>query len=279
MPPPKKATAKSAGAPTWMVTFGDLMALLLTLFVLLFTYSTLDVVKYKALAGALNEAFGSTFIDSFTGDEGVPTATVDLSLKPSEDLQEESVETVVIESEPEEPVLDDVDESDILKAAQEAMKFRSEQLESKLIDAISAGSLEGLVDIERKDDRVLIRFPNKVAFPAGSAETTGKFEAAMKNLTNILSTTAGEIIIGGHTDNVPIMPGGRYRSNWELSAARAAAVVHILLKDDVVSPERLTIQGFADSRPRVNNDTEDNRAMNRRVEITILTDTTPTVHE
>jgi len=285
MPPRRKAAAKSGGAPTWMVTFGDLMSLLFSLFVLLFTYSTVDAQKYKALAGSLKEAFGSSKNDSLIGDQGGPMAIINLSPEFADDSTDQPTQKVVIELEPpQEPAKDTVSpppkdtekalrisEHDALEVARVAKEHRAEELERKLKTTISEDLGGPSIDVERKQDRVLIRFPNEIAFPPGSAETNPKFEAVLKSLSKILSTTSGEIIVGGHTDNVPITPGGRYQSNWELSAGRAAAVVHILLEDPSLAPDRVTIQGFGDSRPRVNNDSEENRAKNRRVEISILT--------
>ncbi len=286
MPPTSKAAAKPAGAPTWMVTFGDLMSLLFSLFVLLFTYSTLDVEKYKALAGSLREAFGSTKSDALIGDLGGPMAIIDLSPEFSDTPGDSSPQRVVIELKPQEPKPEEaaptpvppetgvsqIDETDVLKAATQSRERRAEKLEQELSDAVTVDLSGARIDVERKGDRVMIRFPNEIAYPAGSAEITEGFAATLKSLTKILSKTPGKIVIGGHTDNVPIAPGGRYQSNWELSAGRAAAVVHVLLEDKAIVPERVTIQGFGDSRPRVENDTREHRAMNRRVEISILID-------
>jgi len=291
MPRARKAAAKSTGAPTWMVTFGDLMSLLFSLFVLLFTYSTVDAEKYKALAGSLKQAFGSSRNDAMIGDLGGPMAIINLSPEFAEDTNDDPTQKVVIELEPphtetedpektpldtpspEETEIAKISEKDALEAAKIAKEHRAEELERQLNGTISEELAGARIEVERKGDRVLIRFPNEIAFSPGSAETNPRFESVLTSLTDILSSTPGEIIVGGHTDNIPITPGGRYQSNWELSAGRAAAVVHVLLKDNSMSPGRVTIQGFGDSRPRVDNDTEENRAKNRRVVISILTDT------
>jgi len=290
MPSPRKASKKSTGAPTWMVTFGDLMSLLFSLFVLLFTYSTVDAEKYKALAGSLKQAFGSSRNNALIGDLGGPMAIINLSPEFAEESNDDPSQKVVIELEPphteteelekvptiappaevSEPA--EISEKEALETAKIAKEHRTEELERQLNGTISEELAGARIEVERKGDRVLIRFPNEIAFSPGSAETNARFESVLTSLTNILSSTPGEIIVGGHTDNVPITPGGRYQSNWELSAGRAAAVVHILLKDNSMSPGRVTIQGFGDSRPRVDNDSEENRAKNRRVVISILTD-------
>jgi len=80
--------------------------------------------------------------------------------------------------------------------------------------------------------------------------------------------TPGGVVVAGHTDNVPIHTA-RFRSNWELSSGRAVSVVHSLLKNPEIDPSRVTIEGYADSRPLVPNDTAENRAVNRRVEMVL----------
>lgn len=289
---------KSRGAPTWMVTFGDLMALLFTLFVLLFTYSTVDAEKYKALAGSLRQAFGSSEQDKLIGDQGGPMAVINLLPEFAKDPQTQSTQKVIIElagpkegpeASEEKPALpkapaqpeskieaetdtDEIREEAALKAAAETRDRKAGKLERELKSTISDDLAGADIEVEREQGQVLIRFPNEIAFSVGSAEITLRFEATLKSLTQILSATSGKIIVVGHTDNVPLSLGARYRSNWELSAARAAAVVHILLENEKMSAQRLTIQGFGDSRPRVDNDTPEHRAMNRRVEIFIQTD-------
>ncbi len=243
---PKSAGPKSAGAPTWMVTFGDLMALLFTLFVLLFTYSTLDVEKYKALAGSLREAFGSSFNETLTSD------------------QPGSIE---IKSVPEE-----VSEEDLLVAAKEAQEQRTIDFENTLKKTIAENLPDTGIEVDRESGIVTLRFPSEIAFLTGSADITLDFEIMLHRIAEVLVEAKGTIIVGGHTDNVPLSPGAHYKSNWELSAGRAAAVALVLLENKGISPQNLTIQGFGDSRPRIDNETIENRAMNRRVEISILID-------
>ena len=100
---------------------------------------------------------------------------------------------------------------------------------------------------------------------------TKEFAYVLGQMIPILQRTSGDVLVAGHTDDVPIT-GGQYGSNWGLSAARSTSVVHELLKSGDIPPERVTVQGFGESRPLVANDTPENRAKNRRVEISILTD-------
>ena len=290
MPPRSQKPAKSTGAPTWIVTFGDLMSLLFALFVLLFSYSTVDAEKYKALAGSLREAFGSTKEDAFVGDQGGPIAIIDLAPGNSEAPEEQSAKQAVIEPEApntnsvsptdeitqpppqQEADISTITEKSLLQAARETRELYAKRLEKKLADVILTELAGSRIEVEREKEHVQIRFPNEIAFSAGSAKTTQSFQVVLRNLAKILGATPGKIVVSGHTDNVPVAPGGTYESNWELSAARAAAVVHVILENQDIASTRVTIQGFADSRPLAENDSAEHRALNRRVEISIQID-------
>jgi chemotaxis protein MotB len=282
---PKKA--KGGGAPPWMVTFGDMMSLLLTFFVLLFTYSTMDVEKYKALAGSIRNAFGFSLVDQLRGMVevgGLATRdkTTTMLIPPAERKDAPGVPNSNGSAVPKSdaPAKPDtqapVVKLELDKAGQELIEDTYKQVR----DARAAGLAKDLrvavnqtmqgarIDIERKDGTVLIRFPNEIAFPSGSSEITDIFTRTLKLLVPLLAATPGAIVVLGHTDNVPISVGA-YRSNWELSVARATSVVHLLVADGSVPSSRITVQGFGDSRPLSDNGTDEGCAKNRRVEITI----------
>lgn len=268
----KKSGKKGGGAPTWMVTFGDMMSLLLTFFVLLFTYSTMDAEKYKALAGSLKSAFGSSLVSKLSGMVEVGgLATRDtpttMLIPPAEQKDEPGLpdkgEKPTIKLE-----IDKVDEKVIEETYKAVQKSRAETLEGDLRSAIEANMQGARIEVERRQGTVLIRFPNEIAFPSGSGDLDDQFGRILTPLIPLLSGTKGDIVVSGHTDNVPINGGG-FRSNWDLSAARAASVVHVLVASGLIPLQRITVQGFGESRPLADNDTPEGRARNRRVEITI----------
>jgi len=268
------------GAPGWVVTFGDMMSLLLTFFVLLFTYSQLDAEKYKALAGSLREAFGSTLMEQMTGMVSVggdTTAVVVLPAKePPQVAQPAGDQAAEAKEKSETPAdipaaaadVDDVDEEDLIDGYEEVMKARVTALQAELRKAVAQELHGARIEVSRLEENVLIRFPSEIAFASGRGQINEQFAGLLANLRPLLKGAPGEVIVSGHTDDVPIS-GGRYRSNWELSAARATSVVHALVQDGGISPHRVTVQGFGDSRPLVANETDANRARNRRVEIKI----------
>jgi chemotaxis protein MotB len=127
---------------------------------------------------------------------------------------------------------------------------------------------EDLLDVEREKTKIIIRIQEKGSFPSGRATLNPEFFEVISKITSVIANTPGKIIVAGHTDNIPISTS-RFRSNWELSSARAVTVVHAMLSNAALDEERFLIQGYADAQPLVPNDTRENRALNRRVELII----------
>jgi len=240
-----------AGAPVWMTTFADLMSLLLTLFVLMLTFAKMDVEKYQQLAGSMKNAFGVQYIKKLAGmidEEGGPAG---VSIK-------RKVPKAVVELQ----IGDTMGEDDV--ADEEPEDTLAENVSQAIAEQITKSS----ANVEEREGEVVVRFPGKFAFPSGGESLTSEFLIALNNLAAVIEKTDGDIIIAGHTDDRPIHTE-RFRSNWDLSAARANSVVHYLLEFTNVPGSRLAAMGYADSRPLVANDTNENRAINRRVEVII----------
>ncbi len=130
-----------------------------------------------------------------------------------------------------------------------------------------SGKLANIEGISLKSDPrgVVITMANDIAFVSGSADIKDNMTTALEAVTAVFKKTPGRIVIEGHTDNV-IPTGVKYKSNWELSAARAASVLHVLVKQGI-DPDRLILAGYGEFRPLDSNDTPAGRSKNRRVEI------------
>lgn len=272
-----------AGIPAWVMTFADLMSLLMCFFVLLLSFSELDVVKYKQIAGSMQNAFGvqreinvkdvpkgtSIIAQEFSPGRPDPTPlnevrqkTTDDSLStldvtPGDDSRQQSEDEKTMTEEEIEEKLKDY-ERELLKKTQ-AQAF---ELAAALREEILTGQLE----IETIGKRIIIRVKEKNSFPSGSATLNEDFEPVMDKVREALVDTEGQITVSGHTDNLPIYTD-RFRSNWELSSARAVSVAHELLIDGDIDAQRFLVVGHADTKPLVDNETPENRARNRRVEI------------
>jgi chemotaxis protein MotB len=256
-----------AGAPTWMVTFADLMALLLTMFVLLLSFSNMDATRYQVIANAMGEAFGLSAMMNLGGmlEVGV-THPQESPLGPDTPVVQIEIPEKAPPVEPEKPPPEEAEKPppEIVTAPpQGSANF------APLAEALEDEVGRGVVRIEEKSGSTLILFPDKVAFPSGSDQLTPDFLAMLDKLAVAFAKVEGDIVVAGHTDDRPIS-AGRYRSNWDLSSARAASVVHYLVNHATIDPARMTAQGYSDSRPLEPNTTPENRAANRRVEISVL---------
>ncbi|MEQ5836428.1 flagellar motor protein MotB [Marinobacter sp. NFXS9] len=255
------------GVPAWVVTFADLMSLLMCFFVLLLSFSEIDANKFKQIADELSKAFGvqrevpameipkgtTPVFDHFSAGKPEPTVLNEVRQETTTDQPE--LETNTTQSEV---------EAKIAEARDQAVDKQFQQLENVLRDELQ----EGRLDLKKENERIVIRIEEKGSFPSGSAQLTYSFEDMLYRMADVLKGTPGELTIEGHTDDVPIH-STRYDSNWNLSADRAAAVANVLIKGGGIEANRVTVQGFADTRPRVPNSSPMNRALNRRVEIII----------
>jgi chemotaxis protein MotB len=250
---------KAAGAPTWMVTFADMMALLLCLFVLLLSFSEMDVAKFKIMAGEMEQAFGLALKSKLTGMVEFRGSPERRAFKDARMRKPEEFVPLVVP-----PSLERAEEYNVTNPEYSVEEALAADLSESLNDEINEGSLM----LERVKGEVVIRFPGHVVYPSGSDTILPSTLEILDRVAKALSETNGQLVVSGHTDDVPISTG-RYRSNWDLSSARAASVVHFLLRNKLIEPGRISATGYADSRPLVPNDSAENRAKNRRVEISI----------
>ncbi len=342
--PAAKATP---GAPAWVMTFADLMSLLMCFFVLLLSFSEMDVSKYKEMAGSMKDAFGvqrdikskeppkgiNVIAREFSPGRPEPTQLNVIRQMTTSDLRvnldlgkqrHRPVPTPRKKHDPDQTEtlkraetartqtsgLSEAQKQELLKAKALAAKRLEEKLseEHQLADLRAPGAGKGVsidqasldellearlaaetqkklqqsarlisdalgreikagsVDVETAGQKIIIRVREKASFGSGRAELKEGFRPILARVAEILKGTDGKIIVAGHTDNVPIYTE-RFRSNWELSAARAVSVAHEMMLATNIPSRRFLVQGYADTEPVATNDTAANRARNRRVEI------------
>ncbi|MCU7944066.1 MAG: type VI secretion system protein TssL, long form [Candidatus Thiodiazotropha sp. (ex Cardiolucina cf. quadrata)] len=267
------------GLPPWLATFADLMSLLMCFFVLLLSFAEIDAARFKKMAESMKDAFGvqreipvmdvvkgtSVVMQEFSPGKPEPTPIEELRQQTT-DVEKDFLQSEDQRSEAEEQQDLDIDVAKAAMQAQieEEVKEQAEELQEMLDNEIS----EGLLDVETEDTKIIIRIQEKGSFPSGRATLNPDFFEVISKITDVIANTPGKIIVAGHTDNIPISTR-RFRSNWELSSARAVTVVHAMLSNAAIDEGRFLIQGYADSQPLVVNDTSENRAQNRRVELVI----------
>ena len=277
------------GLPAYMGTFADLMSLLMCFFVLLLSFAEMDVLKFKQLAGSMREAFGvqkqieadsipmgtSIIAQEFSPGRPEPTPINEVRQK-ADDVPENTLEVMC---KPDSAQLNeqegagqpspmnavDMSQANLEREQQiQQTEETAQQVASVMREEISKGTVE----VETQENMITIRLKDQGSFESGSAELNYDFIPIIDMVRDVLVGIEGTIAVEGHTDNIPIA-STKFRSNWQLSSARAIAVAEELFATGQLDQGRFSVTGFADARPLVPNDSPENRATNRRVEIVI----------
>jgi chemotaxis protein MotB len=275
-----------------MGTFADLMSLLMCFFVLLLSFSEMDVKKFKQIAGSMKFAFG---VQNKIELKDIPkgTSIVALEFRPGKP-EPTPIETVQqVTQEITKPMLnfqegeDDsaggrqtqpgdlrggqapntANETGTAGAAASDQEQLEEQLK-KVQELLQKEIKDGAVDVENLGQQIVIRIRENGSFSAGSAFLQPQFVPVIRQLGSLVNDMPGQIEISGHSDGVQIS-NELYRSNWDLSAQRAVAVAEELRLAPGFDESRMRVIGKASNDPVDTGDTDDARARNRRVEITI----------
>jgi chemotaxis protein MotB len=257
---------RSNGPPPWIITFSDLMVLLMCFFVLMLSFSEMDVQKFKLMSGSLSAAFGvQTQVRAEDPPKGTSLEAQEFAPGTPDDVAPDEVRQHTLDSTMNTLDLGLEQRLREIKAAE----ARAEEQAQRLRDLFEQEIEDGRILVRRDGAEVVIQLLEKDSFASGDAELESGSLAALAKVGSLVAGMKGAITVSGHTDNVPVRGGGKYRSNWDLSAARAASVAHELLAAGV-APDRLMVSGHADTQPGVANDTPEHRAQNRRVDITFV---------
>jgi chemotaxis protein MotB len=242
------------------------MVLLMCFFVLMLSFSEMDVAKFKLMSGSLNAAFGvQTEVRADEAPKGTSLEATEFAPGTPDDAAANEIRQHTIDSD-----LNTLDASLAERARELEAQERSAERQAEHLRGVFRQEIDdGRIVIRRDGADVVIQLLEKDSFASGDAELEPGSLEALAKVGKLVAGMTGAITVSGHTDNVPVRPGGKYRSNWDLSAARAASVAHELLEADV-APDRLMVSGHADTQPRVANDTPEHRAQNRRVDITFV---------
>jgi chemotaxis protein MotB len=259
--PPKQKCP--TGIPAWVLTFADLMSLLLAFFVLLFSFSEMDKAKYKQVAGSMKDAFGiQREVKVKEPPKGINIIAQEFSAgTPSKDT---------LRNELRQHTTDDFRQYLQLPDpgfVQNALEDEKNRLRLALAGEIN----DGYVEVDIIDETIVIRILERGSFASGSTGLIEPFRSLMEKMARTIGNNPGGVVVAGHTDSVPISTGN-FRSNWELSASRAVTVLHELMRQGDIPPDRFHLEGYGDTRPVDTNSNSHGRARNRRVEVTLLYD-------
>jgi chemotaxis protein MotB len=218
----------------WLITYADLITLLLAFFIMMYVFSKQDMQKYDEVVGRLKTIFtgGAGVINQ--GKEGA-ALSFDLPVKTVDGTSKE-----------------------IQKKLEEQIKSLADN-----------ESVKKNISIFTDERGVIIRILDKAFFDEGKADLKERAKNALDKIVPVIKNIENNIRIEGHTDNVPIS-NHEFKSNWELSVRRATEVVRYFIEKHNFSPERVSAVGYAEYKPVASNDTAEDRALNRRIEIIVI---------
>ena len=247
----------------WMVSYADFITLLFAFFVVMYAMSSVNETRYRELSGVLSSAFSAD-------DQAAraPAATTAVPKPPVMVIPK--VETPKVEAQPEagpvEPPVDPVERAELKKTAARAEHMQ--QLASKVDERLQSLVSDGRVTVTRGARGIAIEINAAILFDPSSSDLVPASHDALRSVARVLAGFVEPLQIEGHTDDSPIA-NRSFRSNWELSAARAASVARFLV-DEGISPERIGVAGYAQYRPLAPNSDPVSRARNRRVTLLVL---------
>jgi chemotaxis protein MotB len=266
----KKDEDEGGGLPEWMATYGDLVTLLLTFFILLFSMASLDAEKFEEIAQSLKTTFMR--LDAAGGGESFNDKSGTEIVSFNENNRK------IIEKDSNEDKKESKDESEEIneaKTAEEASKETTDaqteeakNLEKEINELQEKYGLVNNIKVVETKTSFIVRLSSITLFNSGSANIKGSALEPLKELSNYLKEFKKEIAIQGHTDNIPIKTV-EFPTNWELSTRRATNVTLYFINQCGLNPFQLTASGNGEYKPIVTNDSEANREKNRRIDIVI----------
>lgn len=260
----------------WLITYADLITLLLIFFVVMYAMSRIDVEKYDVVTQSLQLTFknGDSLIEKGTGILGTEDRFDFKNPPPDQgtDKNGSDGEGGGAGAQNDEPT----NENNWQKPLTEReLAFRQQEEElQNLMDRIQTyvktNQLEDQIHITDLPKGISITLSDRFLFDTGKAELKDGSSKTLSKLASLFSELDTAISIEGHTDSYPIVRASTYKDNWELSGERALSVLRYFIDKEKLDPNGFQYAGYADTRPAADNSTADGRSKNRRVEITVL---------
>jgi chemotaxis protein MotB len=286
----KKKHEEHENAERWLLTYSDMITLLMVFFIMMYAMSMLDMAKFDKAKSGFQQAFrgigtpgvlpgGKSVFGSGGNNPEIPTAALVFEnfVKPETEADKEKTDAVQPLTQPEEEtgksIVGEVDMKNL--STEEALEITGADTElvfiaESILDSVKGTEDYNNVNLSLETRGLIIRIQSEgILFDSGVAEVRTEIMPLLDIIAESFKFYTGMIVIEGHTDNKPISTIA-YPSNWELSTARASSVLKYWLDKGLVSAENVMAAGFADTQPMASNDTEESRAKNRRVEILVL---------
>lgn len=241
----------------WLVSYADFVTLLFAFFVVMYAISSVNEGKYRVLSDTLTEAFRDP-VKTAVPTRGADTPPVPAIIEPIQPMAATAADSTGLLP----------GGSALVGERQRGPTQDLDTLAEQVTDELQPFLGQRLIEISRIGDTVEVAMKSQMLFESGSARLSPQAMPALEGLGRVLEQAGNAIRVEGHTDNRPINTL-QFPSNWELSAARAASVVHFLMRVGI-QPGRMAAIGYGEHRPVGDNRTDDGRQRNRRVTLVIL---------
>ncbi|KAA8998029.1 OmpA family protein [Paenibacillus spiritus] len=267
--------AGRGGRDRWMVTYADLITLLLIFFLILYAMSSLDERKYSSVVASLQDTFqnpGTGVLDGGDGVlEGKPGAGGSASGAPAASDGPGASSAAGSGG----GTGGGAAAGGSAPPTERELAFRKQEeklaeLMGVITQYINANNLGDEIFVQDKPQGIAITLSDRFLFDSGQAELKSGAYPALRQLSGLFRGLGAIVSIEGHTDNTPVMASSPYRDNWELSGARALSVLRFFLEREGLDPAGFQYAGYADTRPAADNGTPAGKQKNRRVEIIVL---------
>lgn len=246
---------------SWLIPYADLMTLLLALFIVLFSMSSVDAKRFDEMSRAFNLAFDGG-IGILDGGKTLEENTTPSKSKDNEESQQ--TQDITQASDKKKQSEDDLEK--LRKKEQEDL----EKLKKQLDKYIKTAGLTTQLNTKLNQSQLVVTISDNALFASGSADLKPESKKLGQAISKMLKQYPGyEIIVAGHTDNQPIS-NSIFRNNWELSSQRALNFMEILLTSSALDPTLISSTGYGEYRPLDTNKTDAGRAKNRRVEVSLM---------
>lgn len=255
----------------WAIPYGDLITLLLAFFVVMYAVSSVNEGKYRVLADAMAEAFGGppkSLKPVQVGRPQLGSVSTDAGQPRSSGLRQPQSAPPINTR-----IRSPVEPRPAASPDRAKELARLEQIVEEVQKALAPLIEKDLVIVRRTESWVEIEIKTDILFDSGSARIDAAAIPVLAEVAEIIGPHPNRVRIEGHTDDVPIS-SWQFPSNWELSAARAASVLHIM-QGHGVDPKRLSVLGLGEQQPKASNATPEGRNANRRVTLVLLSDGAP----
>lgn len=258
----KKERKEEEASEAWLLPYSDMLTLLLGLFIVVSAMSNVDSNKFNALKNEFSQVMSLNPIKSNSAVDNV----IDMGETATKGKGASSASTKKQAAASEQHVQNSLGKQQARVQERQQLKEVAEKLKQDIQNTGRAGN----TTVSYESDGVHLNLDSSILFNSGSADLSDAVKQMLDKLVpDLKQVSSNPVIVAGYTDNVPVSKRSKYASNWELSSARAVTVMRYFVSKGAISESNVSVQAYAENKPKASNDTDEGKAKNRRVEIII----------